>query len=134
MRHYEIVVLIHPDRSEQVPMMLERYQSLVEKNGGVVHRLEDWGRMQLAYPVKKMHKAHYILFNIECDDSTLQEIATGFRFNDSILRNLILRRNYAITEPSAMLQKKEKAEQAAADYEDTLDVGAGVSDVNEVKL
>lgn len=121
MRHYEIVVLIHPDRSEQVPLMLERYQNLVRKDGGVVHRLEDWGRMQLAYPIKKMHKAHYILLNIECNEGTLQEIVTGFRFNDSVLRNLILRRKYAITEPSAMLQKKERATESV-DYEDVLDV------------
>ena len=108
MRHYEIVFLVHPDQSEQVPMMLERYQTLIKKNAGVVHRLEDWGRRQLAYPINKMHKAHYVLLNIECDGSTLKEITTNFRFNDSILRNLVLIRKYAITEPSAMLAQKEK--------------------------
>ena len=105
MRHYEIVFLVHPDQSEQVPMMLERYQTLIKNNGGIVHRLEDWGRRQLAYPINKIHKAHYVLLNIECTDSTLKEITTNFRFNDAILRNLVLSRKHAITEPSAMLKQ-----------------------------
>jgi small subunit ribosomal protein S6 len=108
MRHYEIVFLVHPDQSEQVPMMLERYQTLVKNNGGVVHRVEDWGRRQLAYPINKVHKAHYVLLNIECNDSTLKEISTNFRFNDAVLRNLVLKRAHAITEPSAMLKPREK--------------------------
>lgn len=108
MRHYEIMFLVHPDQSEQVPPMLERYQTLVKNNGGIVHRLEDWGRRQLAYPIDKIHKAHYVLMNIECDDNTLKEITTNFRFNDAILRNLVLSRKHAITEPSVMLKQREK--------------------------
>ncbi len=108
MRHYEIMFLVHPDQSEQVPMMLERYQTLIKTNGGFVHRLEDWGRRQLAYPIDKIHKAHYVLMNIECDDNTLKEITTNFRFNDAILRNLVLSRKHAITEPSVMLKQREK--------------------------
>ena len=108
MRHYEIMFLVHPDQSEQVPMMLDRYQALVKSNGGIVHRLEDWGRRQLAYPINKIHKAHYVLLNIECNDSTLKEITTNFRFNDAVLRNLVLSRKHAITEPSVMFKQKEK--------------------------
>ncbi|CAL7961739.1 30S ribosomal subunit protein S6 [Gammaproteobacteria bacterium] len=108
MRHYEIVFLVHPDQSEQVPMMLERYQTLIKSNGGFVHRLEDWGRRQLSYPIDKIHKAHYVLMNIECNDSTLKEITTNFRFNDAILRNLVLSRKHAITETSVMLKQRER--------------------------
>ena len=108
MRHYEIVFLVHPDQSEQVPMMLERYQTLVKSNGGSVHRIEDWGRRQLAYPIDKIHKAHYVLMNIECNDIALKEITTNFRFNDAVLRNLVLSCKHAITEPSTMLKQKEK--------------------------
>ena len=108
MRHYEIVFLVNPDQSEQVPMMLERYQTLVKSNGGSVHRIEDWGRRQLAYPIDKIHKAHYVLMNIECNDIALKEITTNFRFNDAVLRNLVLSCKHAITEPSTMLKQKEK--------------------------
>lgn len=108
MRHYEIVFLVHPDQSEQVPMMLERYQTLIKNSGGAVHRLEDWGRRQLAYPINKIHKAHYVLLNIECNDSILKEITTSFRFNDAIIRHLVLQRKNAITEPSVLLKQKEK--------------------------
>lgn len=108
MRHYEIVFLVHPDQSEQVPLMLDRYQTLIKKNGGVVHRLEDWGRRQLAYPINKIHKAHYVLLNIECNDETLKEITTNFRFNDAVLRNLVLCRRHAIVGTSPMLKQKEK--------------------------
>lgn len=104
MRHYEIVFMVHPDQSEQVPGMVERYTSLVKDRKGSVHRLEDWGRRQLSYPIKKVHKAHYILMNIECDQETLNELANIFRFNDAILRNLIVHRNDAVTEPSPMLR------------------------------
>ena len=106
MRHYEIVFLVHPDQSEQVPSMVDRYKSLIEKNKGAIHRLEDWGRRQLAYPINKIHKAHYILLNIECDDSTLKEIENNFRFNDAVLRHMVLARKYAITSPSPMLKQK----------------------------
>lgn len=107
MRHYEIVFLVHPDQSEQVPLMIERYKTLIKNGNGVVHRFEDWGRRQLAYPINKIHKAHYVLFNVECDGNTLKEIESSFRFNDAILRNLIVRRKYAITAPSPMLQPRE---------------------------
>ncbi len=110
MRHYEIVVLIHPDQSEQVPQMVERYRSMAEKNGGTVHRFEDWGRRQLAYPIKKLHKAHYILMNIECDNEALDNLKHAFRYNDAILRHLILQRDVAMTEVSAMLRSEEEKE------------------------
>lgn len=110
MRHYEIVFLVHPDQSEQVPAMIERYKSSVESNGGTVHRLEDWGRRQLAYPINKIHKAHYVLMNVECDQSVRDEIETAFRFNDAVIRNLIMKRDEAITEMSVLA--KEKAEEA----------------------
>lgn len=102
MRHYEIVFLVHPDQSAQVPAMVERYRSIIETASGHIHRLEDWGRRQLAYPISKMHKAHYVLMNIECDQKTLDELESGFRFNDAILRSLTIRRDEAITEPSPL--------------------------------
>lgn len=108
MRHYEIVLLVHPDQSEQVPSMLERYRSVVESGGGKVHRSEDWGRLQLAYTIAKLHKAHYIMVNIECDAATLEELETIFRFNDAILRHLVIRKDHAETEPSVMMKRKEK--------------------------
>jgi len=100
MRHYEIVFLVHPDQSAQVPAMIERYKSTVEEAGGRIHRLEDWGRRHLAYPIKKIHKAHYVLMNIECDQATLDELESGFRFNDAILRSLTLLQKQAVTDPS----------------------------------
>ena len=108
MRHYEIVFLVHPDQSEQVPAMVDRYKAQIAAKNGPVHRLEDWGRLQLAYTSQKMHKAHYVLMNIECDQETLDELEHGFRFNDAILRHLTLVRDGAVTEPSAMM-KGEKA-------------------------
>jgi small subunit ribosomal protein S6 len=108
MRHYEIVFIVHPDQSEQVPAMVERYRNLITGNGGQIHRLEDWGRRQLAYTIQKVHKAHYLLMNIECDQATLDELEHGFRFNDAILRHLIISRDEAITAASPMM-KEEKA-------------------------
>ncbi len=102
MRHYEIVFLVHPDQSSQVQAMVDRYRALVEGASGVVHRLEDWGRRQLAYPIKKIHKAHYVLMNIECDQATLTELESAFRFNDAILRSMTLLQKCAHTEPSAI--------------------------------
>ena len=102
MRHYEIVFLVHPDQSAQVPAMIERYKSTVEEAAGKIHRLEEWGRRHLAYPIKKIHKAHYVLMNIECDQATLDELESGFRFNDAILRSLTLLQKEAITTPSAI--------------------------------
>ena len=112
MRHYEIVFLVHPDQSEQVPAMIERYSKLMTDNGGAVHRLEDWGRRPLAYPIVKLHKAHYVLMNIECESNTLAELEDLFRFNDAVLRNLTIRRDSADTEAS--LLSKEKAEERPA--------------------
>jgi small subunit ribosomal protein S6 len=109
MRHYEIVFLVHPSQSEQVPAMVERYRASVEKSGGKVHRYEDWGRRQLAYPINKIHKAHYILMNVECDQPTLDELESAFRFNDAVLRNLILIRNVAVTEPSPLAKSEEES-------------------------
>lgn len=111
LRHYEIVFLVHPDQSEQVPGMLERYRSLVESKGGQVHRSEDWGRLQLAYTIDKLHKAHYLLLNIECDAETLAELESIFRFNDAILRHLTIKRSEAISDPSIMLKRKEEKDE-----------------------
>lgn len=111
MRHYEIVLLVHPDQSEQVPGMLERYRTLVENNGGKVHRSEDWGRLQLAYTIAKLHKAHYLMLNIECESATLEELEAIFRFNDAILRHLTVRKDEAETEPSVMLKRKENKDE-----------------------
>ncbi len=102
MRHYEIVFLVHPDQSAQVPGMIERYKSSIEGANGKIHRLEDWGRRHLAYPIKKLNKAHYVLMNIECDQATLEELETGFRFNDAILRSLTLLQKHPVTEVSAI--------------------------------
>jgi len=113
LRHYEIVFLVHPDQSEQVPAMIERYRTLIENDGGKVHRLEDWGRRQLAYPINKIHKAHYILMNIECGRAVLDELSGAFRFNDAVLRNLVLSRKEAVTEPSIMAKAADDGEQRA---------------------
>ena len=102
MRHYEIVVLVHPDQSEQVPAMLERYKGIIAATGGTVHRVEDWGRRQLAYPIAKVHKAHYVLLNIETDQATLAELTGAFRFSDAVLRHLVVGMDEAVTEPSPM--------------------------------
>ncbi len=108
MRHYEIVFLVHPDQSEQVPAMLERYQAIITDNNGTIHRLEDWGRRLLAYPINNLHKAHYILMNVECDAESLQQLMEIFRFNDAVLRNLIIKRKQAITEPSHLIKIKDE--------------------------
>jgi len=109
MRHYEIVFLVHPDQSEQVPAMIDRYKAMVENSGGKVHRLEDWGRRQLAYSINKIHKAHYVLMNIECNEDMRDEIETAFRFNDAVIRNLILKRDDAVTGQSPLARAKEEA-------------------------
>lgn len=110
MRHYEVMFLVHPDQSEQVPAMIDRYRSLIEEPGGHIHRLEDWGRRQLAYPIKKAHKAHYVLMNIECNHATLQELENLFRFNDAVLRNLIIGQKQAVTEPSPLAKSDDRGE------------------------
>lgn len=108
MRHYEIVFIVHPDQSEQVPAMIERYRTLITANKGNIHRLEDWGRRQLAYPIQKIHKAHYVLMNIECDQATLDELEHGFKFNDAVIRHLTMGTKVAMTGPSPMM-KEEKS-------------------------
>ncbi len=119
MRHYEIVLLIHPDQSEQVPAMLERYKTLVTNGGGKVHRVEDWGRRQLAYLIQKLAKAHYLCLNIECSKEVLAELETGFRFNDAVLRHLTVKLEKAETSPSVMMKsvEKEEARKAASQQE-----------------
>jgi small subunit ribosomal protein S6 len=108
MRHYEIVFIVHPDQSEQVPAMIERYKGMVVSAGGIIHRLEDWGRRQLAYPIQKLHKAHYVLMNIECGTETLAELEHAFKFNDAVLRHLTIKMAHPVTEASPMM-KDEKA-------------------------
>jgi small subunit ribosomal protein S6 len=117
-RHYEVVFLVHPDQSEQVPAMMDRYRSMIEGAGGTIHRQEDWGRRQLAHSIHKVHKAHYLMLNVECDKDTLDELIGAFRFSDAVLRHLVIRRDKAITEPSFMAKAKEEEDaresQAAA--------------------
>ena len=112
MRHYEIVFLVHPDQSEQVPGMIDRYRSGIESKGGKIHRLEDWGRRQLAYPIQKLHKAHYVLMNIECDAEALTELENAFRFNDAVLRNMVLLRKGPDTEPSPLVRSQDERDEA----------------------
>jgi small subunit ribosomal protein S6 len=107
MRHYEVVFLVHPDQSEQVPAMIERYRNMIDSEGGKIHRLEDWGRRQLAYPIAKIHKAHYVLMNIECNQEALDQLNDNFRFNDAVLRNLIISRKDAVTEQSFLAKGDE---------------------------
>ncbi len=107
MRHYEVVFLVHPDQSEQVPAMIERYRTVIEEKGGSIHRLEDWGRRQLAYLINKVHKAHYVLMNIECGQEELKELENLFYYNDAVLRNIIIKRNAVITDPSVITAGKK---------------------------
>jgi small subunit ribosomal protein S6 len=108
MRHYEIVFMVHPDQSEQVNGMIERYSAMITENGGTIHRLEDWGRRQLAYPITKLHKAHYVLLNVEAEQAVIDELETAFRFNDAVIRNMIMRTKAAITEVSPMAKAREE--------------------------
>jgi len=118
MRHYEVVFLVHPDQSEQVPAMIERYKALIESDKGKIHRLEDWGRRQLAYPIENLVKAHYVLMNIETSEAVLEELVSGFRFNDAVLRHLVIRREGPVTEQSFILKTKdEKPERRRRDDE-----------------
>ena len=119
MRHYEIVFIVHPDQSEQVPAMVERYKALVATHGGQIHRLEDWGRRQLAYQIQKLHKAHYVLMNIECNNEALAELEHGFKFNDAVLRHLIIKMKHAVTTPSPMM-KEEKSKSMMEVSEDAV--------------
>lgn len=114
MRHYEVVFLVHPDQSDQVPAMVERYTQMITDSGGAIHRMEDWGRRQLAYPINKIHKAHYILMNIECGSAVLNEITTLFRYNDAILRNLVIKQDAAVTEESLILKGERESRERRA--------------------
>ncbi|MDH5738167.1 MAG: 30S ribosomal protein S6 [Gammaproteobacteria bacterium] len=115
MRHYEVVVLVHPDQSEQVPGMLARYTSAIKESGGKVHRVEDWGRRQLAFPINKIHKAHYMLMNLECDKEAIDELTNSFKFNDAVLRNLVIKQKKAYTEESPIMkaEREERSRDAA---------------------
>ncbi|MDD2743506.1 MAG: 30S ribosomal protein S6 [Rhodocyclaceae bacterium] len=115
MRHYEICFIVHPDQSEQVPGMVERYRAIVGSKNGTIHRLEDWGRRQLAYPIQKIHKAHYVLMNIECDAETLSELEHSFKFNDAVLRHLIVKMKAAVTTPSPMMKEEKSKSMMPAD-------------------
>jgi small subunit ribosomal protein S6 len=136
MRHYEIVFLVHPDQSEQVPAMVERYTATIKASGGQVHRMEDWGRRQLAYSINKIHKAHYIMLNVECSDAILDELTTSFRYNDAILRNLVIREDAAITDESFIMKaekegRERKARPPRTERRDDFDVG-DMSDEDDV--
>ena len=129
MRHYEVVFLVHPDQSEQVPAMIERYRTMIESAKGAIHRLEDWGRRQLAYPLNKVHKAHYVLMNIECELDTLRELESAFRFNDAVLRSLVIKRKQAVTTPSPLV--KEAEEKTAAPAPSAPEIEGGEIDAAE---
>jgi small subunit ribosomal protein S6 len=122
MRHYEVVFMVHPDQSEQVPAMVERYKSLIEGSNGKIHRLEDWGRRQLAYPIENLVKAHYVLMNIECSQAVLTELTDSFRFNDAVLRNLVVSMDEAVTEQSLIMKHKDDKGDRRRRDEDTTDV------------
>jgi len=116
MRHYEVVFMVHPDQSEQVPAMIERYRAMIEGQSGKIHRLEDWGRRQLAFPINKVHKAHYVLMNIECGQETLRELESAFRFNDAVIRSLTLARKEAVTGPSLLVKEKEEESRSTESF------------------
>ncbi len=118
MRHYEIVFMVHPDQSEQVPGMIERYTSTITKDGGAVHRLEDWGRRQLAYPINKVHKAHYVLMNVEASNDAMDELTTTFRYNDAVIRNLVIRRDDAVTEESFIMKAEKESRERKSRHDE----------------
>ena len=118
MRHYEICFLVHPDQSEQVPAMLDRYRAMVEGNNGSIHRVEDWGRRQLAYPIAKLHKAHYVLMNVEASNVAMEELTTTFRYNDAVIRNLVIRRDEPVTEESFIMKAEKESRERKTRYEE----------------
>ena len=118
MRHYEVVFMVHPDQSEQVPGMIERYTAAIQKDGGQVHRLEDWGRRQLAYPINKIHKAHYVLMNVEASNDAMEELTTTFRYNDAVIRNLVIRRDEPVTEESFIMKSEKGNRERKSRYEE----------------
>ncbi|XOV86032.1 MAG: 30S ribosomal protein S6 [Pseudomonadota bacterium] len=130
MRHYEVVFLVHPDQSEQVPGMVERYSNMIKEGGGQIHRVEDWGRRQLSYPINKIHKAHYILLNIECSREVLEELTTAFRFNDAVIRNLIMNKKSADTSESPIM-KLENESRDRKDRDDTVTTRAAADDSDD---
>ncbi len=121
MRHYEVVFMVHPDQSEQVPAMIERYKTLIEGDSGTIHRLEDWGRRQLAYPIQNLVKAHYVMMNIECGNAVLEELVSGFRFNDAVLRHLVIKRDGPDTEQSLIMKSKDEKPERRRRDEDAID-------------
>jgi small subunit ribosomal protein S6 len=136
MKHYEIVFLVHPDQSEQVPAMIERYRTTIESDGGKIHRLEDWGRRQLAYPIQKLHKAHFVLMNIECSTAVLSELNSSFRFNDAVIRNLVISRKEAVTEQSLLAKKPDDRREreprgSGSDGDDEVDDASDEVDADE---
>ena len=118
MRHYEIVFMVHPDQSEQVPGMIERYSNTIQKDGGQVHRLEDWGRRQLSYPINKIHKAHYVLMNVEASNDAMEELTTTFRYNDAVIRNLVIRRDEAVTDESFIMKAEKENRERKTRHEE----------------
>jgi len=131
MRHYEIVFIVHPDQSEQVPAMIERYRGIVTAKNGKIHRIEDWGRRQLAYPIQKVHKAHYALMNIECDQETLDDLDHAFKFSDAILRHLTIRTDGPITESSPMMRQEERSSSVSSPISDTISDESESDEVSE---
>ncbi len=131
MRHYEIVFLVHPDQSEQVPAMIERYKALIENAGGKIHRLEDWGRRQLAYPIQNLVKAHYVLLNVEVEQATLAELTEAFRFNDAVLRHLVVKRDGADTEQSFIAKSKDEKNEKVGRRRDDEEVVVGLADSDD---
>jgi small subunit ribosomal protein S6 len=131
MRHYEVVFLVHPDQSEQVPAMIERYRAMIEGAQGQIHRLEDWGRRQLAYPINKIHKAHYVLMNIECEKPALEELESAFRFSDAVLRSLVLKKDKAETEPSPLAKGAEEEESEGGESRARSDDSRGASSADD---
>ena len=134
MRHYEIVFLVHPDQSEQVPAMVDRYKTVINDASGTIHRIEDWGRRQLAYPIKKIHKAHYVLMNIECSLETLREIENIFRFNDAIIRSIVLKKDQAVTETSQLMNEKAREDAAPRREQPKEATEAGDTAVSEAEI
>jgi small subunit ribosomal protein S6 len=120
-RHYEVVFMVHPDQSEQVPGMIERYSNVITKDGGTVHRLEDWGRRQLAYHINKIHKAHYVLMNVEASNEAMEELTTTFRYNDAVIRNLVIRRNEPVLEESLIMKAEREDKERKARYQERQD-------------
>ena len=129
MRHYEVVFIVHPDQSEQVPAMIERYRAMITASGGAMHRLEDWGRRQLAYPIQKIHKAHYVLMNIECDQATLDELEHGFKFNDAVIRHLTMGTKVAAVAPSPMMKEEKSRSVLSRDAAPVATPAAAVAEV-----